>query len=94
MKSLPIVLATALALAAAPIALAAEGTCNPTPETSYIKHPTKAGSYLYLDVTSPNKIEQVGEWVETNGKLGLQTEMCYRNGVLRYIEDTPVAILP
>lgn len=91
MKSTTIVLATALALVAAPYALAAEGTCNPTQDASYVKHPLTPGSYIFIDAREPNKL---GEWTEQNGKAGLQTEKCYRGGVLRYLHDKQTDLLP
>lgn len=91
MKTISFALAGALLVAVAPFALAAEQTCNETAATDYIEHPMQKGSYLFIDATEPNKI---GQWSEKNAKPGLQTEKCYRAGILRYNPDVKLAILP
>jgi hypothetical protein len=54
------------------------GNCAETPPSEGFAHPTKTGRYLYL--LSPQgrfDATKIGEWAETNGVDGLQTERCF-----------------
>lgn len=69
----------------------AEEPCSRAGSTEAIAHPTRKDAYIYLDLTHPDKI---GEWVETNGALGLQTVTCFAfSTVLRYRADVKTDIL-
>jgi len=89
MKTMTIALAASMLLVAVPF-VTAEESCGRAGATEAIPHPGKAETYLFLDLTQP---EKVGEWVESNRSGGLQTVDCFKFGTWRYGPDTKVAVL-
>lgn len=94
MKALYAALAISLVAAAVPIALAEEN-CDADPPSEGFAHPTQKGRYLYIvDGDGGFDLDKFGEWSESNGIDGLQTEDCFYRGNHMALPDTHVRGLP
>ncbi|HET6406010.1 MAG TPA: hypothetical protein VFH78_15325 [Candidatus Thermoplasmatota archaeon] len=90
MKPWTIALAATLVAVSIPL-VTAEAACSRAGITEAVAHPTKAQTYIFFDITQP---EKVGEWVEWNKSPGLQTVNCVSaSGSIRWGPDHQMNVL-
>lgn len=91
MKSIYVMLSASLLIAGIPmIAASHTGCAYHTPEEG-IAHPASKGHYILIDAAKPDK---VGEWVDTNGRTGLQSDDCLFGSITMYRADKRAEVLP